>query len=68
MPYIYPKIQRSSHFESVRLRRTLSKCGLSIIFGMGIFADIRSAEEFAANDPFVLNGIAKNILIKEWMD
>ncbi len=29
---------------------------------MEIFADAQSAEEFATNDPFVINGIAKNIV------
>ena len=35
---------------------------------MGIFPDVETAEKFASNDPFVLEGIAKNVQIREWVD
>jgi len=35
---------------------------------MGIFLDRETASKFAQDDPFVLEGIAKNVQIREWMD
>jgi uncharacterized protein YciI len=35
---------------------------------MAIFTDKASAEEFAKNDPFVLEGCIAKVTIKEWMD
>lgn len=35
---------------------------------MGIFTDKASAEEFIKDDPFVLEGIVSNHVIKEWND
>ena len=33
---------------------------------MGIFTTRKAAEEFAQNDPFVLNGVIKYWYIREW--
>lgn len=35
---------------------------------MGIFLDVETANKFAKDDPFVLEGIAKNIVVREWVD
>jgi uncharacterized protein len=35
---------------------------------MGIFVSRDAAEEFIKNDPFVLEGLAGNVSIKEWND
>jgi uncharacterized protein YciI len=35
---------------------------------MAIFLDVATAEKFRMNDPFVLEGIAKDIKIREWED
>ena len=33
---------------------------------MGIFTSREAAEEFAKNDPFVLNGVVRRYEIREW--
>ncbi len=33
---------------------------------MGVFSSHESAEDFARNDPFVLNGVASSWVIREW--
>jgi uncharacterized protein len=35
---------------------------------MGIFTNREAAEEFAAGDPFVVNGVVRSWLIREWME
>jgi uncharacterized protein YciI len=35
---------------------------------MGIFKDRSVAEEFIKNDPFVVDGLVGNIVIKDWGD
>jgi uncharacterized protein YciI len=35
---------------------------------MAVFASLAAAEEFAAGDPFVLNGLMKDWYIREWME
>ncbi len=35
---------------------------------MGIFLDIETATKFSKDDPFVIEGIAKNVQIREWAD
>jgi uncharacterized protein YciI len=36
------------------------------ISSMGIFRDRQAAEDFVKQDPFVLEGIAANVTIREW--
>jgi uncharacterized protein YciI len=33
---------------------------------MAIFTTREAAEEWAANDPFVLNGVVRNWYVREW--
>ncbi|MGV9560933.1 YciI family protein [Streptomyces sp. NPDC003480] len=33
---------------------------------MAVFTSRKAAEEFAAGDPFVLNGVVRNWYIREW--
>ena len=35
---------------------------------MAIFRTREAAEAFAANDPFMLEGLVKNYVIREWKD
>lgn len=35
---------------------------------MGIFATREAAESFAESDPFVLNGVVDNWVVREWME
>jgi uncharacterized protein YciI len=35
---------------------------------MGVFTTREAAEEFAAGDPFVLNGVVKSWQIREWRE
>jgi len=35
---------------------------------MGIFTSREAAAEFAAGDPFVVNGVVRSWLIREWME
>jgi uncharacterized protein len=35
---------------------------------LGVFTTRTAAEEFAAGDPFVLNGVVRNWYIREWLE
>jgi uncharacterized protein len=35
---------------------------------MGIFTSRQAAEDFAARDPFVLNGVASSWVVREWRE
>jgi uncharacterized protein YciI len=35
---------------------------------MGIFTTRDAAEKFAKNDPFVLNGVVSNWVVREWAE
>jgi uncharacterized protein YciI len=35
---------------------------------MGVFTTRAAAEEFAAGDPFVLNGVVSSWLVREWIE
>ena len=35
---------------------------------MGIFTTREAAEEFARNDPFVLNGVVESWIVREWKE
>ena len=35
---------------------------------MAIFLDVETAAKFSRNDPFVIEGLAQNIQIREWAD
>jgi uncharacterized protein len=35
---------------------------------MGVFTSREAAEEFAAGDPFVLNGVVSEWLVREWIE
>jgi uncharacterized protein YciI len=60
----------SAHFERFREAGTLLGIGT---FGdpqtegaMAVFTTREAAEEWANNDPFVLNGVVRNWYLREW--
>jgi uncharacterized protein len=65
------------HFAAHQARwQDFCERGLLLLIGpftdgtgaMGVFTTRTAAEEFAAGDPFVLNGVARNWHIREWLE
>jgi uncharacterized protein YciI len=62
-----------AHFERIKAFHARGELLLVGTFGdpqahgsMGVFASRAGAEEFVADDPFVLNGVVRGYEIREW--
>jgi uncharacterized protein len=65
------------HFAAHQARwQEFLDCGSLLLIGpftdgtgaMAVFTTRAAAEEFAAGDPFVLNGVVRNWHIREWLE